>query len=190
MNRPNDSPKDREQQYDEFVVLLAKHDLPLRRYVRALMPSPDGVDDVLQETALECWKKYSDFQPIDSQEPSEDFLRWACVIARFKALSWQRDRSRDRLVFRESVIELLSSDALRTVLGHEEERRAVSACLQELSVEQRRLVLSVHSPGESVARIARETGQQTRRLYHRVNALRDRLLKCVEQRLAGEAADG
>ncbi|MCG6154395.1 sigma-70 family RNA polymerase sigma factor [Rubinisphaera margarita] len=182
--------EDREQQYDEFVALLARHDLAIRRFVRFLLPSGDGVDDVIQETALECWKKFTDFQPESADSTADDFVRWACVIARFKAMSWQRDRKRDRLVFRDGVIEQLAQAALDALDQQDEERRAVEACLDQLPPDQRRLVLSVHSPSESIARIAKETGENARRLYSRVNVLRTLLLNCVERRLAGEAGNG
>jgi len=177
----------REQQYDEFVALLARHDLAIRRFVRYLLPSRDGVDDVMQEAALECWKKFSDFQPADADN---EFVRWACVIARFKALSWQRDKARDRLVFRESVIEKLSESASDSLSRHDEERRAVELCLEELPTEQQQLVLSVHTPGESIARMAAETGEKARRLYSKVNALRAILLDCVQRRLREEVCNG
>lgn len=183
-------PDARERQYDRFVALLARHDLAIRRFVRFLMPSRDGVDDVMQETALECWKKFSEFQPDSAEAAADEFIRWACVIARYKALSWQRDKSRDRLVFREAVIEKLSQDAIDSLDHRSQQRLAVEACLEKLSPDQRRLVLSVHSPGESVARIALETGQQARRLYGKVNALRSVLLECAERRLAGELGNG
>mgnify|MGYP003676200713 FL=1 len=72
----------------------------------------------------------------------------------------------------------------------ESERRAVENCLQTMPDDQRQLVLSVHSPGESIAKIAAETGQKARRLYSRINVLRNLLLDCVQQRLAGEATNG
>ncbi len=192
---PAERPRDtrnaaREKQYDEFVALLARNDLAIRRFIRFLLPSKDGVDDVLQETALECWKKFADFEPENEAVAADEFVRWACVIARFKAMSWQRDRSRDRLVFRESVIEQLSHEALHTLDQQDEQRDAVAKCLERLTPAQRRLVLSVHSPGESIARIADETGEKVRRLYSQVNALRSALLECVERRLAGEVTNG
>lgn len=180
----------RAQQYDEFVALLARHDLTLRRFVRSLLPSRDGVDDVVQETALECWKKFDNFQPESPESASDEFVRWACVIARFKVLSLQRDNARDRLVFREGVIERMARAATESLERSDDERRAVEACLQKLPVDQQRLVLSVHAPGESIARIAKESGEQARRLYSRVNALRAILLDCVKRRLAGEIGNG
>ena len=179
-----------EQRYDEFVALLARHDLAIRRFVRYLLPSRDGVDDVVQEAALECWKKFADFQPVNADDAGDEFVRWACVIARFKALSWQRDKARDRLVFRESVIEKLSESASDSHSRHDEERRAVEHCLEELPTEQQQLLLSVHTPGESIARMAAATGEKARRLYSKVNALRAILLDCVGRRLRAEVCNG
>jgi len=193
MEQPDQSSRknaSREKQYDQFVALLARNDLAIRRFVRSLMPTRDGVDDVVQETALECWKKFTDFQPARADFAADEFVRWACVIARFNVLSWQRSKSRDRRVFREAVIDQLSQAAIESVDQCDDERLAVEACLNTLPDDQRRLVLSVHSPGESVARIAEETGMKARRLYSKVNTLRTLLLECVERRLAGEASHG
>lgn len=182
----NGNSADREARYNKFVGLLARHDLAMRRFIRSLLPSREGVDDVMQETALECWKKFADFEASSTAHESDEFIRWACVIARYKTLSWQRDKSRDRLVFRESVVEQLAEEAIKQIDQREKERVAIDACLGRLGDDQRRLVLSVHSPGESVAAIAAQTGEKARRLYSRVNVLRKRLLECVQQRLAGE----
>ncbi|MEM6777983.1 MAG: sigma-70 family RNA polymerase sigma factor [Planctomycetota bacterium] len=193
MQQPDQQPvsnEAREQLYSEFVGLQARHDLAIRRFVRFVMPSADGVDDVMQETALECWKKFDEFRATGNNARADEFVRWACVIARYKALSWQRDRVRDRLVFSERVVTRLSESALDRVEGRQEERRAVEHCLTKLPSDQRRLVLSVHVPGESVANIARETGEKARRLYSRINTIRTRLMECVRQQLAGEAING
>ncbi|MEM7559596.1 MAG: sigma-70 family RNA polymerase sigma factor [Planctomycetota bacterium] len=192
MNLPDPSSTSpaREQQYSEYVVLLSRHDQSLRRFVRSIMPSRDGVDDVVQETALECWKKYSEFNPSDNESTSEEFLRWSCVIARFKALSWQRDAARSRLVFRESVIELLAENSMDALEHRQDEQEALESCLEKLPDEQRRLVLSVHAPGESIARIAKETGVKARSLYSKVNTLRTLLFECVRRQLAQETNNG
>ncbi len=193
MNRRNDvthSSSARERQYTDFVVLIAQHDQSLRRFVRTIMPSRDGVDDVVQETALECWNKYSEFEPADKESTSKEFLRWACVIARFKALSWQRDAGRSRLVFRERVIELLAENSMDSLEHCREEQEALASCLKKLSGEQQRLVLSVHAPGESIARIAKETGVKARSLYSEVNTLRTLLFECVRRQLSEEAING
>lgn len=183
-------PDDREQRYHEFVALLARHDASIRRFVRSLLPSPEFVDDVVQDTALECWKKFADFQPQSEQNSQQEFIRWACVIARFKVLSWQRNQQRDRLVFTQGVVERLAAAAMDSIGQHQQQRNAVEQCLQSLPEHQQHLVLSVYSPGQSVASIAADTGQSARRLYSNLNAIRKQLLNCVLQKLAAETSNG
>ncbi len=181
---------DKDEQYDQFVTLLARNEQAIRRFVRFLLPNGEGVDDVMQDVALECWKKFSTFDPTDQTEANAEFVRWANVISRFKVLSWQRDQARDRLVFRESVIEqlYLTSEAENDRL--DEQRLAITKCLQELPADHQRLVLSVHTHGESIQRIAKETGASARRLYSKLNHLRSLLLECVQRRAAKECDVG
>lgn len=180
---------EREQRYNEFVALLTRHDSSIRRFVRSLLANRDAVEDVVQETALECWRKFDDFATQNSGHEDE-FVRWACVIARYKALSWQRDQGRDRLVFRDSVVEALATSALAQLERREDERQAMERCLAKLGKSQRQLVLSVHSPGQSVISIAKETGQKARRLYYQLNVLRASLQRCVEEQLQQELHHG
>ncbi|QDS98477.1 sigma-70 family RNA polymerase sigma factor [Adhaeretor mobilis] len=179
-----DTPRDKDEQYNELVGLLARNDHSIRRFVRSLMPGWDEVDDVLQDTALECWKKFDDFKPQDSESASTEFVRWACVIARYKVLSRQRDYSRDRLVFRESAVNELADAAMSKLGNYEAEKASLEHCLEELSSENRRLIMSVYLPGDSIAKIARENNKKARRLYSKLVALRKSLLQCVQQQMS------
>lgn len=181
-----------EDRYRRFVALLARNDQAIRRFIRSLLPTSQGVDDVVQETALECWRKFSDFESGDLSHPdkvqgSDDFIRWACVIARFKVMSCQRDWARDRLVFREHILEQLTDDAFEQMEKRDSERMAVERCLSQLVVESQRLLLCVYRPGDSVKRIAEESGEKSRRLYSKMNGLRKQLLNCVKRQLAEES---
>jgi RNA polymerase sigma-70 factor (ECF subfamily) len=174
----------RDDQYDEFVSLLTRHERAIRGFVRSLLPSWQDVDDVMQETGLVCWRKFDSFHTTDD---SGEFARWACVIARFEVLRHRRNCARDRLVFDEDVIEVLAADAESRLNKAEAEREAVTHCLRELREPERRLLLSVHMPGDSVAQIAADTGQKARRLYSKVNVLRDLISQCLRMRLAEDA---
>ncbi len=179
----NSSPKD--LQYNQFVSLFARQERAVRGFVRSLLPSWQDVDDVMQEVGLACWRKFDAFESADSPDA---FLRWACVIAQFEVLRYRRNCARDRLVFSEDVIEILAADAQVRLEKAEAERKAVEHCLAKLQEPERRLLLSVHTPGDSVARIAADTGQKARRLYGKVNALRDLIGECVRGQMAeGEA---
>ena len=167
--------------YRHFLAMFARHERSIRAYVRSLLPSSNDVDDVMQEVGLACWKKFATFD--DAAAPS-GFVRWACVVARFEVLCFRRQCARDRLLLSEDVMQLLAQDAEHRLEKAEAERNAVEHCLQKFQAAERRLLLSVHTPGDSVARVAAELGQQARRLYTKVNHLRDLLAACVRRELA------
>jgi len=171
----------RDQQYNQFVGLFVRNERAVRGFVRALLPSWADVDDVMQEVSLVCWEKFESF---DSAGSSDEFVRWTCMIARFEVLRHRRNYARDRLVLSEEVIEMLAVDAEIRLEEANNERSAVEVCLQQLGEIERRLLLSMHTPGDSIARIADELDQKARRLYSKVYALRNLLAECVRQRLA------
>jgi RNA polymerase sigma-70 factor (ECF subfamily) len=112
------------------------------------------------------------------------FFRWACVVARFEVLKYRRKCARDRLVLSEETIQLLTTDAESRSIRSDIESQSLERCLNELKDADRRLLLSVHTRGQSVAEIARKLGQSARRLYSRVNVLRDVLCECMRNKIA------
>ena len=110
------------------------------------------------------------------------------MVARFEILKYRRKCARDRLVLSEEIIQLLAADAEERRDVAESERHALEACLKRLLPADQRLLLSVHTPGDSVAAIARQLGQQARRLYSRIARLRELVGECVRQKLAEEGA--
>jgi RNA polymerase sigma-70 factor (ECF subfamily) len=167
--------------YDRFVALFARHERAVRGVVRSLLPSSQDTDDVMQEVGLACWHKFTDFQ-IDNSKDA--FFRWACVIARFEVLKYRRKCARDRLVLNSETIHLLSVDAESRYEQAELERRSLEDCLEGLPAADQQLLMSLHTRGMSVADIARQLGQDVRRLYSKVNVLRDILGDCVRRKLA------
>ena len=168
--------------YDQFVALFARHERAVRGVIRSMLPSLQDTDDVMQEVGVACWHKFAEFK-IKTDESKDAFFRWACVVARFEVLKFRRKCARDRLVLSDETIHLLSEDAEHRSVNAERERQALEDCLNSLNTEVQRLRLSVHTRGDSVANIARQLGQNVRRLYSRINALRDILGECIRQKL-------
>ena len=174
----------KDDQYSRFMQLFVRSQPAVRGFVRSLLPAWGDVDDVMQEVSLACWRKFADFQ---QDGGSAEFLRWTCMIARLEVLRHRRRFARDRLVLSEEVLELLATDATERLDHAVVERMAVEKCLNELQPPERRLLLSVHTPGDSIAEIATEMQVNARRLYSRLNALRDLIAQCVRKRVAAES---
>lgn len=136
----------------------------IRAYVRSLLLSSQDVDDLMQDIGLKCWQKFDQF---DSEGSALDFTRWCCVISRFEIFRFRRSKARDRLVLSDEVISLLAVDAEQRLEESEAERSALKDCINKIAEPDRRLLLSVHTAGDSISRIASESNQKRRRLYSR-----------------------
>lgn len=106
------------------------------------------------------------------------------MIARFEVLRLRRKYARDRLVLSEETIQRLATAAEDRSAVAEMERQALEECMKSLQPVDRQLLMSIHTRGDSVAQIAQQLGRDARRLYRKVNALRDLLSECVKRKVA------
>ena len=172
---------EKDQQYERFMSLFMSSEQAIRIYVRSLLLSSQDVDDLMQNIGLACWHKFDQF---DTEGSALDFTRWCCVISRFEVLQFRRSRARDRLVLSDEIIELLATHAEQHLEQSEAERRALRICLKKLAEPDRRLLLSTHTKGDSISRIASESNQKVRRLYSKVNIIRSQIADCVRANLS------
>ena len=163
----------------DFLRLFLRHAAALQAFARVLLPTWDSVDEVLQQASVVMWKK------LDQLDSEDGFLPWAKVIVRFEALRLRRDHARDRHVFSDAVVELLANEAEEVAEDlWERERQALRNCLEQLDRHHRELVLAPYSGDGRVARIAEETGRTVNSLYKLLGRLREKLMQCVELKLA------
>jgi RNA polymerase sigma-70 factor (ECF subfamily) len=164
--------------YEAFVRLLVEHEPRVRSYLRGLLPGWQDVDEVMQNTSLVAWRKFSEFQP------GTNFNGWLLTIARFEALKHRRSMARSPLVFSDDVWKLLANETSREVEPKNLRREALERCLGKLSAPQRELVLKAHAPGARLNEIAHQTGGSEQAFYKTIQRLRAALLECISRTLA------
>jgi RNA polymerase sigma-70 factor (ECF subfamily) len=162
--------------YEVFVQRFAHHEPDLRRFIRSLLPTWTAVDEVVQQSAIVIWRKF------DQYDPDTNFMKWACVIARFEALAYRRKMARDRLVFREDILELMADEGTEEIDSRQPEHDALESCLREMPEKQRRLLTLAYTPGVKVTELAKEAGSTAAAFYMRLSRLRRGLAKCVESK--------
>ncbi|HIG80799.1 MAG TPA: sigma-70 family RNA polymerase sigma factor [Verrucomicrobiales bacterium] len=168
------------KKYEDFVRQFTRAEPGLRAFLRALLPTAEDMEEVLQDTSLVLWKKFDVF------EPGTNFHVWACVIARFEVLKYRRTKARDRLVFREDIIEMLADEAEEAAAPLERERHALRDCLAKLKERERALVLAVYTHGAAIGEAAEMTGRTVAAAYKALSRIRQALLKCIKRELAKE----
>ena len=174
------SPGDGDDRYEAFVQVFARHEADLRRFIRSLVPTRVDADEVVQQAALVLWRKFEDY------DRETDFMKWACVVARFEALAYRRKMARDRLVFREDVFDLLASEGVEEAEERQAEQNALEECLGTMSEKQRHFVTLAYTPGVKVKELAAQAESTAAAFYMRLKRLRRQLMSCVESKLSLE----
>jgi len=168
--------------YEEFVELFTAHEQRLRTFVRSLVPSWHDTDEIVQEVALVAWQKFSEF------ERGTSFLKWACVIARFKALAHRHKFARGQLAFKAALLEVMADEATRESEQRQSEYEALETCLATLPEKQRRWITLAHSAGITSLELAEQLGLKPGTFYMRLNRIRRTLLECINRKLNPEAS--
>jgi RNA polymerase sigma-70 factor (ECF subfamily) len=164
--------------HQQFLRLFMASEPAVRAFVRSLVPTLADANDVMQEVAIVLWEKFTEY------ETSEDFRRWAFGVAKFKVLSWQRDRMRDRHVFGLEMTDLLASDAEHHSARLESQREALQNCLHKLSADQRTLIDSAYAPLVRIDELARKVGLTAMALYKKLHRIRILLVECTQREIA------
>jgi RNA polymerase sigma-70 factor (ECF subfamily) len=145
-----------------------------------LLPRRDDAEEVLQRTATVLWEKFGEY------DREREFLPWALRVAYFEVLNFRKQIARDRLVFREDVMEVLAETRQSQAAQLEAQRRALAQCLSELSSADQALLRRRYADSETIAAMADEQGKTAKALYRRLDRLREAIARCAERRLRGE----
>jgi RNA polymerase sigma-70 factor (ECF subfamily) len=169
----------RRQEYDteRFVRLFAAGQPEVLRYILALVPDINDAQEILQETAVDLWKKF------DQYDPDCPFVPWACRFAFFQVLKLREQKSRWNKFLSLEAIDRLAAERLEENDVLEDRRRALAKCLQLLSESERLIVEKRYSQRVSVAELAATTGQTISTLYKALERVRRRLFECINHRL-------
>jgi RNA polymerase sigma-70 factor, ECF subfamily len=162
---------------ERFVRLFVEGQRQILRYVLTLVPDVEDAHEILQETALDLWRKF------DQYDPALPFAAWACRFAFRRVLKYREQRARR--------VKCLSVESLTQVAAErseqdgilEDRRGALEICLQQLSEADRLMVEHRYSHQMSVAQIAGITGRNLSTLYKALERIRRRLFECVNRRL-------
>ena len=164
--------------YEAYIQRFTHSEPDLRRFIRSLLPTWTDADEVLQQTAIVAWRKFEQY------DLETNFMKWACVIARFEALAYRRKMARDRLVFREDVFDLMADEGEEELDVRREEHSALEDCLAAMPEKQRQFVTLAYTPGVKVKEMAEEAGTSAAAFYMRLKRLRHQLMGCVENKIS------
>ena len=165
-------------QHIEFIQLLAAHERVIRASIRAVLRRSDDVDEVMQTTSIAAWNKFA------SLSDHDQFARWACVIARYETLKFQRKQVRDRFELNPELVMLITEEAAGEVEQRHLRLEMLTSCLQKLPEAQRSVVMRAYQPGCSIQDLAAEIGRTRDSMYQMLRRIRVVLMECVKNGFA------
>lgn len=170
--------------HETFLKLLLRHEPGIRAFIRAVVQRADDVDEIMQEVSVVAWRKF------DSLTAQEGFGRWACAIARYEVLKFQRARARDRFVLDDALMERILEESVEESVEESRDRDLrlpmLERCLEKMPQSRRDLLLQAYSPGCTLRALAERLSKSEDALYQLLRRLRLELKLCVEVGLAEE----
>jgi RNA polymerase sigma-70 factor, ECF subfamily len=163
-----------------FVQLLTNHQRDLYAYINTLLVGQAAAYDVLQDTNLDLWVRLDDY---DFQRP---FLPWGYAFAYQRVLAFRQKQRRNRLVFNDELIQLISDTYMKSATDADQRVSALQTCLERLPPRQRQLIRDRYATTMSVNALARSMGCSANQISARLYRIRRALAKCVEAVLTRE----
>lgn len=164
-----------EADHELFVRYQTRHQRRLLSYILTLVPNWNDAEEILQETSLVLWRKFTEFQPGTS------YNCWATRVAYFEVKKFRDRRKRSDILFSNELVDLLASEAdeARDLLADQHE--ALQFCLEKLKRDDHRLITSRYLRGASSASLANELGRTLESVCNSLKRIRIALLRCVQR---------
>lgn len=169
---------------ETFIQLVVSHQAALRAFVLSLLPGSPDVNDVIQETNAEIWRKRGDFRI------GTNFKSWMFSVAKFKVMSSWRDlqRRKEWAMPEEALVQLIEQVESEGHLANGAKQEALRQCLKVLRPVDRGLILRRYIGDSTLAELSKEVGRGSDSLKVSLHRIRMALRICINRRLNREEA--
>ena len=177
----NQSTSDSSESMERFIQMLATSEHEVRAFILTMLPHWGDSDELLQRTSVVLWRKFPEWSA------TENFVAWACQVARLEVKDYLRKQSRDQLFFDERLIDSLSDTRAELADELSDRRDALVHCRQKLVPKDLEIIDCCYSDKRVTAKeVARTLGRPANTVYKALIRIRRVLFECIERELAKE----
>jgi RNA polymerase sigma-70 factor, ECF subfamily len=163
--------------HELFMRLFLEHEPQILRAIMVLVPQRSDARDILQDTAVVLWQKFSDY---DRNRP---FTNWALGFARMHIRRFFRTLQR-RNQLSEKAMEALLNEETEDQATFEKRHLALRSCLEELPTLPREMIEGYYLQEKDVSELATRHNKSVEAVYKSLQRLRRSLLECMNRKLA------
>ncbi|MBN2513819.1 MAG: sigma-70 family RNA polymerase sigma factor [Sedimentisphaerales bacterium] len=166
----------------EFVELLTQNYCRVNSFIFCMVPNEVDSEEIMQETTVLMWEKF------DQYKSGTNFVAWALTIAKYKILSYQRDKQRNHIQLEDQVAEMVetASKAKLTNDNTVVKVAALKKCIQKLPQKDRKIIQLKYSNGLSNKTLADNEGVSLPTIYRHLSRIYLILLNCINHSLSIE----
>ncbi|MEM6799426.1 MAG: sigma-70 family RNA polymerase sigma factor [Planctomycetota bacterium] len=179
VGKPDGSDDSARDQFGELTRLWIRAQPSVAAYVAGMVWDSQDAEDVVQQVAEVCAKKFGSF------DPSRPFLRWALGIARNEVLRYYQTNKR-RAMFQSSTLDAVAAELASREPELDARLDALRECLQKISGRPRQLLDMRYYRDQKAAQIAERLGLTAGAVRIALARVRKSLADCVALRLRGE----
>jgi RNA polymerase sigma-70 factor (ECF subfamily) len=161
-----------------LVRLLSRHQEQLFRYIFTLLPHEEDARDVLQETSVALYRKFSDY------DPEKPFLPWAYRFAYLEVLKQRERNQRGSKHLSRDLLDRLAREREQLEPVLEARLQALELCLRDLSAGDQDLIRRRYQEKNRTDELVRSSGASRRTFFRRLDRIRRHLWECINRRVA------
>ena len=165
---------------EDFFRQFSRADRKIYGYILALVLDVAAAEDFFQETCVILWEEFPKY------DRERSFLNWAYGIAFNQIRKYRRKYQNKRLIFSETLVTELASDASSMVEEQSERQLALTHCMQKLTERERTLIDAYYGDQQTAATVARQRNCSVHAIYKTIKKIRRALYDCVNRRLSSE----
>lgn len=163
---------------EDFVRLFTQSQRALYLFILPMVSSAADAEEVLQETNVVIWSKWSQFTM------GSNFVAWGRAIARLEVFRFRRRRDGRLHLLGDDVIELIANHTEKQENDFDLRRDALACCVQKLRDRDRELIQRRYAEDANGDEVAEQLGRPANSVYQSLSRIRRVLLECVRRQLA------
>lgn len=179
-NHPEPTPSGPSQ--ERFLQFFLASEREVYRYVSALAPAKADAEEIVQQSAVELWRK------IDQFDLSQPFTPLACRFALNVAKRWLARKRRWQAVVAGDLADRIADRRAELLPAFDARLRHLDACLDKLPPDQRKIIDGYYFRQHSIDTVAAEAKRTVAAAYKALQRTRHALEQCIEQAERAEVA--
>lgn len=165
----------------DFLRLFLASERDVRRYVGSLVPNVGDVEEIVQQTAVVLWEKFSAY------DPERPFTPWACRFALNVARHWMARQQRWKRLLSGELAETLAHRRRHLQSEFDSRLRHLDDCVKQLPQRQQSILSDFYFEQRAIEDVARRAEKSVDAVYKAIQRMRKALRECIEMKQQQEA---